>query len=159
MALGTLEVTLLGARGLTRTDLLGKIEPYVVMEYRKQQHTSSIAKGTAPLWNQKFRFTVEHEEDEHEEDVAKSQNTLSLILMDYDTFTQDDSLGQTTIHLGEAIQRGVENGKAEIGSHKYRVVAKDGTYCGELHVAITFTRKKESKEHYFGGWKQSQSQF
>ena len=36
---------------------------------------------------------------------------------------------------------GVENGTTELYPRKYSVVRKDQSFCGEIEVGITFTRK------------------
>lgn len=43
--------------------------------------------------------------------------------------------------MKELIEAGVEKGKAELAAQIYRVVMKDKTYHGEIHLGITFTLK------------------
>lgn len=45
------------------------------------------------------------------------------------------------IYLKELFEVGLEKGKADLGTQKYRVVLNDLTYHGEIQVAITFTVK------------------
>ena len=45
MGRGLLEVLLVDAKGLAGTDFLGKIDPYVVVQYRSQERKSSTARG------------------------------------------------------------------------------------------------------------------
>ncbi|KAG8380732.1 hypothetical protein BUALT_Bualt06G0046500 [Buddleja alternifolia] len=72
--------------------------------------------------------------------------------MDRDSFTDDDYLGQATwesnfsIYLKELFQRGVEDGKAELATQKYRVVSSDQTYHGEIQVGLTFTTTGETEK-------------
>ncbi|KAL2558213.1 Calcium-dependent lipid-binding (CaLB domain) family protein [Forsythia ovata] len=151
MAIGIMEVKLVGAKALKNTDFLGRIDPYVLLQYRNQERKTSIAKGqgTSPSWNEKFEFRVDYP-------VANGQYKLVLKIMDHDTFTADDYLGQTTIYVKELIELGVEKGKAELHPQKYRVVSTNKTYHGEIQVGITFTSKEETdEEEEYGGWKES----
>ncbi|GFQ01981.1 elicitor-responsive protein 1 [Phtheirospermum japonicum] len=113
------------------------MDPYVVIQYKNQKYTSKTARGQGnkPVWNEEFKFSVEY--------PTRDQNyELILEIMDRDTFTHDDYLGQTTIDLKGLFEEGVEKGKADLGSHeKYRVVLTDGTYNGEIQVGINFTAK------------------
>ncbi|CAI9768315.1 unnamed protein product [Fraxinus pennsylvanica] len=150
MAIGLMEVKLVDAKRLKNTDFLGKIDPYVLLQYRNQECKSSIAKGQGrnPIWNEKFEFRVDYP-------VADEQYKLVLKIMDHDTFTADDYLGQATIYVKELIELGLEKGKAELHPQKYRVVLTDKTYHGEIQVGVTFTAKEETDEEEYGGWKES----
>ncbi|KAD5962022.1 hypothetical protein E3N88_13495 [Mikania micrantha] len=132
---------------------IDKIDPYVLIEYRSQEHKSSIAKGQGnnPNWNEKFSFRVEYP-------GADNQPTLILKIMDHDTFSSDDYLGHTTIYLKELLELGVENGIAELRAQKYSVVDSSQSYSGDIRVGITFTPRVENEtyEQEFGGWKESQ---
>ncbi|KAJ9684267.1 hypothetical protein PVL29_016653 [Vitis rotundifolia] len=152
MTIGMLEVSLLDARGLQDTDFLGRIDPYVVIQYKNQERKSSVARGDggSPVWNEKFTFRVEYPGGE-------GQYKLVLKIMDKDTFSADDFLGQASIYLEDLLALGVENGKAELHPCKYRVVQTDQTYCGEIRVGINFTPKvkEEKDEIQVGGWRES----
>ncbi|RVX13876.1 Elicitor-responsive protein 1 [Vitis vinifera] len=88
---------------------------------------------------------------------GEGQYKLVLKIMDKDTFSADDFLGQASIYLEDLLALGVENGKAELHPCKYRVVRTDQTYCGEIRVGINFTPKvkEEKDEIQVGGWKES----
>ncbi|KAL6326740.1 hypothetical protein AAG906_010915 [Vitis piasezkii] len=152
MTIGMLEVLLLDARGLQDTDFLGGMDPYVLIQYKNQERKSSVARGEggSPVWNEKFTFRVEYPGGE-------GQYKLVLKIMDKDTFSADDFLGQASIYLEDLLALGVENGKAELHPCKYRVVRTDQTYCGEIRVGINFTPKvkEEKDEIQVGGWKES----
>ncbi|PIN03818.1 putative Ca2+-dependent phospholipid-binding protein [Handroanthus impetiginosus] len=161
MTTGTMEVTLVGAKGLKNTDFFGKIDPYVVIKYRNQEHTSAIAEGqgTSPMWNEKFKFSVDYpisQGDNINDPNYYSNYKLFLQIMDGDTFTSDDYLGKATIYLKELFEIGVEEGKADLGIQKYRVVLSDRTYHGEIRVGITFTVQATSFFHQMdlqrAGW-------
>ncbi|EYU33217.1 hypothetical protein ABFS82_06G145600 [Erythranthe guttata] len=139
MTVGTMEVTLFGGKGLLSTHLFGRIDPYVVIQYGNEEHISKIAhgQGSKPEWNERFKFKVHYPADAGDDNQRKYK--LFLQIMDHDRFTRDDYLGQTTIYVKELLELGVENGKAELGTQKYRVVLKDGTYYGEIRVGISFS--------------------
>ncbi|KAM3338675.1 16 kDa phloem protein 1 isoform X1 [Capsicum galapagoense] len=151
---GIMEVNLVSARGLKNNEFWGGgIDPYVLLQYRGQERKSStvrVGQGSKPEWNEKFTFKIEYPS-------VDGQYKLILKLMDHDTFSADDYLGDATIYLKEFIELGLENGKAEIHPKKYSVVGSDQCYCGEIQVGITFTPKKATQyeEVEYGGWKES----
>ncbi|TVU03012.1 hypothetical protein EJB05_20601 [Eragrostis curvula] len=123
MVHGTLEVLLVGAKGLENTDYLCNMDPYAILKCRSQEQRSSIAagKGSSPEWNENFVFTV-------------SDRTTDLLikLMDSDAGTADDFVGEATIPL-EAVYA-----ERSIPPALYNVV-KGEKYCGEIKVGLTFT--------------------
>ncbi|KAM0068993.1 putative C2 domain-containing protein [Helianthus debilis subsp. tardiflorus] len=154
MTIGILEVNLVDAHGLSRTDFFNKIDPYVLIQYISQEHKTSIAKGQGsnPKWNENFKFRVEYP-------GADKQPKLVLKIMDHDTFSSDDYLGQTTIYLKTLMEQGVENGSAaQLHPQKYRVVGDSKNYCGDIQVGVTFTPRVDTQTYAqeFGGWKESQ---
>ncbi|XP_037450168.1 elicitor-responsive protein 3-like isoform X1 [Triticum dicoccoides] len=88
MVHGTLEVLLVGAKGLENTDYLCNMDPYALLKCRSQEQRSSIAsgKGSNPEWNESFVFTVSDHATE-----------LVIKLMDSDSGTSDDFVGEATI--------------------------------------------------------------
>ncbi|XP_021295944.1 elicitor-responsive protein 1 [Herrania umbratica] len=149
MAVGILEVLLVRAKGLEDTDFLGGMDPYVIIQYKGQERKSSVARGagSSPSWNERFTFTVEYP-------GSGDDYKLTLKIMDKDTFSADDFLGQATIYVEDLLAIGAENGNAELHPSKYSVVQADLSYCGEIQVGVTFARKVEDEEEY-GGWKES----
>jgi len=129
MVHGTLEVLLVGAKGLENTDYLCNMDLYAILKCRSQEQRSSIAagKGTNPEWNENFVFTV-------------SDRTTDLIikLMDSDTGTADDFVGEATIPL-EAVYS-----ERSIPPTIYNVV-KGEKYCGGIKVGLTFTSEVVSE--------------
>ncbi|CAL5322505.1 hypothetical protein CsSME_00000796 [Camellia sinensis var. sinensis] len=157
MTIGIMEVLLVGARGLKNNEFFGGgIDPYVLIQYKSQEHKSSVIRGQGgnPVWNEKFTFSVEYPSEEEDE-----RYKLILNIMDKDTFSADDYLGQATIYLEDLLALGVENGNAKLHPLKYSVVSPDQNYCGEIQVGVTFTPKvqeeEEAEEEEFGGWKES----
>ncbi|XP_021748895.1 elicitor-responsive protein 3-like isoform X2 [Chenopodium quinoa] len=143
MAQGKLEVLLVSAKGLDNSDFLSSMDPYVILTCRTQEQKSSIAKdeGSAPEWNETFLFTVSGHVPE-----------LHLKLMDKDTFTADDFVGEANIPLSVVFEEG------SLPPTSYNVV-KDGEFKGEIKVGLTFTpeayHSRDLPEEEFGGWKQS----
>ncbi|XP_027338343.1 C2 domain-containing protein At1g63220-like [Abrus precatorius] len=132
MPRGTLEVILISAKDLHDSDFFKKMDPYVILTYRTQEHRSSVAKGAGSKahWNESFLFTV-----------SDSVSELNLRLMDKDSLTNDDFLGQTKINLETVFAEGT------IPETAYNVV-KEQEYCGELKVALTFNSERSSEVDY-----------
>ncbi|PHT80907.1 hypothetical protein T459_13922 [Capsicum annuum] len=132
---GIMEVNLVSARGLKNNEFWGI---FSIMIYYSCLfyffHLMFVGQGSKPEWNEKFTFKIEYPS-------VDGQYKLILKLMDHDTFSADDYLGEATIYLKEFIELGLENGKAEIHPKKYSVVGSDQCYCGEIQVGITFTPK------------------
>ncbi|PPD68773.1 hypothetical protein GOBAR_DD34345 [Gossypium barbadense] len=121
MPQGKLQVVLVSAKGLENTDFLCNMDPYVLLTCRTQEQKSSVAsgKGSEPEWNEDFIFNI-----------SEGASELALKIMDSDTGSQDDFVGE------------------------------DGEYRGEIKLGLTFTpEERESRdfevEESFGGWKQS----
>ncbi|KAK1684308.1 hypothetical protein QYE76_045156 [Lolium multiflorum] len=119
---GTLQVLLVGAKGLENTDYLCNMDPYAILECTSQQQRSSVAsgKGSDPEWNETFVFTA-------------SENATDLIikLFDSDAGTEDDPVGEATIPLDAVYSEG------SIPPTVYNVV-KDEEYRGEIKISVTF---------------------
>ncbi|KAF3775132.1 Elicitor-responsive protein 1 [Nymphaea thermarum] len=159
MARGMLEVFLVDAKGLNNTELMGKMDPYVLIQCRSHEHKSSVARGQGsnPKWNEKFIFPVHFPKVD---DPCK----LVLRILDEDTFSNDDFVGETTIYLTDLILSGEVNGVAEEKVRPYNVLLADRTYGGQIRVGLTFTftgedtevqRSCPDPEEEFGGWKHS----
>ncbi|KAK2984322.1 hypothetical protein RJ640_009351 [Escallonia rubra] len=103
-------------------------------EFNTHQLPYFAGQGSTPVWDEKFTFRVEYP-------GADNQYKLVLKIMDHDTFSTDDYLGQATIYLEDFLALGVENGTAELHPRKYRVVGSNQAYNGEIQVGITFTPK------------------
>ncbi|XP_057475210.1 16 kDa phloem protein 1-like isoform X1 [Actinidia eriantha] len=155
MAIGIMEVVLVNAKGLRNTEFFGGgIEPYVLLQYKSQERKSSVIRGEggSPVWNETFKFRVEYP-------GGDDQYKLILNVMDKDTFSADDFLGQAIIYLEDLLALGVEKGSAELHPSKYKLVSCDQSYCGEIQVGVTFTPKVQEEayeEEEFGGWKESE---
>ncbi|CAN6235722.1 unnamed protein product [Urochloa humidicola] len=133
MAQGTLEVLLVGAKGLENTDYLSNMDPYAVLKCRSQEQKSSVAsgKGCDPEWNETFVFTVSDNTEE-----------LFIKLLDSDGGTDDDFVGEATIPLVAVFTEG------SIPPIVYNVV-KDEEYRGEIKVGLTFTPDQDARDQGF----------
>ncbi|KAF2313260.1 hypothetical protein GH714_010058 [Hevea brasiliensis] len=153
MPLGTVEVLLVGAKGLENTDFLNGVDPYVVLACRTQEQKSSVASGiyvsnrseflaafliftyqirlekikerSEPEWNEKFSF-----------EVSDGDTELTLKIMDSDVGAADDFVGEATIPLEPLFLEG------NLPSTAYKVV-KEQEYKGEITVGLTFTPEVE----------------
>ncbi|KAI4370595.1 hypothetical protein MLD38_018933 [Melastoma candidum] len=154
MGVGILEILLVNAKGLGDTDFFGKMDPYVLIQFKSQERKSSVAReqGSNPSWNETFTFRVEYP------GTSNGHDKLTLKIMDKDTFSSDDLIGHATIFVGDLISQGAENGTAEMHPTKHRVVRVDGSYCGEIQVGMKFNLREEHQTidvEGYGGWKLS----
>ncbi|TKY56748.1 Elicitor-responsive protein 1 [Spatholobus suberectus] len=133
MAIGFMEVQLVKAKGLHNADIFGKMDTYVLIQYKGPEQRSSVAigQGGNPVWNEKFIFKVEYP-------GSGDRHKLILKIMDQDLY-MDEFVGQAIIHVGDLLAQGVENGGAKLQTLKYRVVRANKSYCGEIDVGVTFT--------------------
>ncbi|KAJ4970658.1 hypothetical protein NE237_003757 [Protea cynaroides] len=154
MVNGILEVLLVDAHGLENHEFFGKMDPYVLIQYKNAERKSSVRRGEGsnPVWNERFTFRVQYP-------PTDNQCKLLLRIMDKDTFSADDFVGEATIYVKDLLALGVENGGSELQPHKYSVVKADKSFCGEIRVGLTFTptaeRELDLDEEELGGWKQS----
>ncbi|GAU31119.1 hypothetical protein TSUD_212260 [Trifolium subterraneum] len=153
MAIGFMEVHLVKAKGLNGTCFFGGMEdPYVLIQYQGQEKRSNVAKGRGRnhVWDEKFIFKVENH-------GSSDKNKLIFKIMDKDTFSADDFIGQAIIYVKDLLVEGEQNGVAKLPPLKYRVIRANQSYRGEIDVAITFTPKVEDEliEEDIGGWKES----
>ncbi|KAL8551985.1 hypothetical protein ACS0TY_000876 [Phlomoides rotata] len=172
MTTGIMEVTIVRARDLKNTEFFGKVDPYILIQYKDQEQKSTTGRrknlksrlqccvcllgqgGRKPEWNEKFKFMVEYPPPQSDT-KDEPQQKLLLKIMDHDSFTNDDYIGQATIYVKELFELGIENkkGKSEIPIQKYRVVSSNKTYHGEIQVGITFTVNWKTDKQEDGGWK------
>ncbi|CAA7397816.1 unnamed protein product [Spirodela intermedia] len=95
---GVLSVTVLSAEDLPATDLIGKADPYVVLQMKKAEtknKTRVVTDSLNPAWNQTFDFVVE--DGLHE--------MLILEIWDHDTFGKD-YMGRCIMTLTRVIIEG-----------------------------------------------------
>ena len=77
-------------------DLVGSVDPYVVLRLGSTEHKSSIVKKNySPDWNEDFVFSVSDEERED----------LVLTLYDWDRVSKDDVIGCVRIEVALPARR------------------------------------------------------
>ena len=78
------------AQHLPKMDLVGSVDPYVVLRLGNTEHKSSIVKKNySPEWHEDFVFSVSDEERED----------LVLTLYDWDRMSKDDVIGCVRIEV------------------------------------------------------------
>ncbi|KAM2227607.1 hypothetical protein ACFXTI_014398 [Malus domestica] len=141
MPRGTLEVNLVNAKGLKNTEFFGNMDPYVIITCKKQQKKSKVAtaQGSNPEWNESFVFSV-----------ADGVTELHLMIMDKDTGTADDFVGELSIPLRTIYEEG------KLPPMKYNVL-RNKKYRGEIKIGFTFTPAvtNDRELEFVGGWKES----
>ncbi|RXH76970.1 hypothetical protein DVH24_019858 [Malus domestica] len=160
MPRGTLEVNLVNAKGLKNTEFFGNMDPYVIITCKKQQKKSKVAtaQGSNPEWNESFVFSV-----------ADGVTELHLMIMDKDTGTADDFVGElrqvvakickkkknsSQLTFNIPLRTIYEEGK--LPPMKYNVL-RNKKYHGEIKIGFTFTPAvtNDRELEFVGGWKES----
>ncbi|CAN6568009.1 unnamed protein product [Malus baccata var. baccata] len=100
---------------------LGTLEVLLV-EAKGLKNKDFLWKECDPEWNESFLFTVT-------DDVFE----LRLKIMDKDTFTKDDFVGEAIVPLEPLFADG------RLPPTAYNVVKKDQEYRGEIIIGLTFT--------------------
>ncbi|KAF3657849.1 Elicitor-responsive protein 3 [Capsicum annuum] len=116
-----------------------------VEQRRGRGRGGSFGEGSAPEWNETFVFTISGDVEE-----------ITLKIMDKNTFSSDDFVGEATISLHEVLREG------EVSARSYNVV-KDEEYCGEIKLGLTFTSgsgsHRGSRDEEYGGRRKSRHDF
>ncbi|XP_004306824.1 PREDICTED: elicitor-responsive protein 3-like [Fragaria vesca subsp. vesca] len=101
------------------------MDPYVIFSVKTQEKRSTVAKGQGvnPEWNESFLFTVT-------DDVTE----LRLKIMDKDTLSSDDFVGEATIPLDPALFI-----HGSLPPTSYNVVNKHQKHRGEIKLGLNFT--------------------
>lgn len=77
------------ARELKPMDMDGAADPYVVLQIEDQKTETTYKSSTLqPVWNESFTFDIYHGKD-----------NLRVLVMDKDTFGNDDFEGQCIVNL------------------------------------------------------------
>ncbi len=118
---GTLKIRLISADFLHDQDIIGKMDPYAILEVgsQKQQSAMKNGMGTKPVWNQDFVFKVDGE----------SQLKISFF---------DDDIG-TDDYLGEIVLGLEQFGNGIPVESSYSIYGKDKKApLGQLRIKIDF---------------------
>lgn len=102
------------------TDFFGKMDPYVIVKCGSNHFKTVVDKnaGKTPRWNDSFTFDV------------NGETTIHFLVMDKDTFTKDDFLGEAFLSIDKIIYTGKFNEPLEI--------TKQNKKTGSLHVEAVF---------------------
>ncbi|XP_068307120.1 elicitor-responsive protein 3-like isoform X2 [Pyrus communis] len=106
---------------------------------RSQQFYVCAAQGSNPEWNESFVFGV-----------ADGVTELHLMIMDKDTGSADDFVGELSIPLRTIYEEG------KLPPMKYNVL-RNKKYRGEIKIGFTFTPAvtNDRELEFVGGWKES----
>ena len=85
MITGNLTLKPISAKLTHDTSSFGTMDPYVIVKYENQEHTSTVAKkaGKFPSWEDSFCFRM-----------APNNNIITVVVMDKDTMSSDDFVGE-----------------------------------------------------------------
>jgi len=101
-----LEVFVDSARGLPKTELIGRSDPYCIITFRGESKRTIPKKSTQePIWDEKFSFDLP---------TSWPADVLVAELYDKDLITKDDFMGRTEIRLAEIEQDLRSSGSATI---------------------------------------------
>uniref|UniRef100_A0A0C9RZ17 TSA: Wollemia nobilis Ref_Wollemi_Transcript_1485_2536 transcribed RNA sequence n=1 Tax=Wollemia nobilis TaxID=56998 RepID=A0A0C9RZ17_9CONI len=118
---GVLTVTVKRAEDLTATDLMGKADPYVVLNMKKtdaKKKTRVIHKNLNPEWNQTFDFMVED----------AMHDMLILEVWDHDMFSKD-FMGKCALTLTKVLHEGEYDADLPL----------DGVKSGRIFIHLKWT--------------------
>lgn len=127
---GTLEVKLVQAKGLTNKDMIGKSDPYAVLFVRplpeKTKKSKTINNDLNPIWNEHFEFIVEDESTQH----------LVVRIYDDEGIQSSELIGCAQVRLCE-----LEPGKVKdvwLKLVKDLEVQRDTKYRGQVHLELLY---------------------
>ncbi len=116
---GLLVITVVEARDLLQTDArFTSIEPYVVFKQGVREKRTSVAKGTNPKWEETIELPFEAPETEG----------LRLTVMEKDTFTTDDFLGNARLTLAPVVSAGAVDSWLDL----------DGVDKGQIRLKLSW---------------------
>ncbi|CAN6459589.1 unnamed protein product [Victoria cruziana] len=118
---GVLSVTVISAEDLPAMDLMGKSDPFVVVQMKKTEaknKTRVVNENLNPVWNQTFDFVVED----------GLHDMLILEVYDHDTFKKD-YMGRCILTLTKVIM---------VGEYKDELPLDDAK-SGKLHLHLKWT--------------------
>ncbi|EEF46935.1 calcium lipid binding protein, putative [Ricinus communis] len=125
---GVLSVSVVAAENLPAVDLMGKADPYVVLQMKKSEtkvKTRVVNESLNPVWNQTFDFVVED----------ALHDLLILEVWDHDTFGKD-KIGRVIMTLTRVILEGEFQESFPI----------DGAKSGKLFLHLKWTPQLKFRE-------------
>ncbi|KMZ76038.1 Synaptotagmin-5 [Zostera marina] len=118
---GVLSITVVSAENLPSMDIMGKADPYVVLQMKKSESknkTRVVNESLNPAWNQTFDFVVED----------GLHDMLMVEVWDHDTFGKD-YIGRCIITLTKVIMEGEYEDNFPL----------EGSKSGTLNLALKWT--------------------
>lgn len=86
-----LHITIVEATGLQSFDVLGKSDPYCIMQFQDMKHKTEVCKRSlSPVWREDFDFPIM-------DGRTSDSEMLKIRLYDWDWATADDFMGEVEI--------------------------------------------------------------
>ncbi|XP_058203300.1 synaptotagmin-4-like isoform X2 [Rhododendron vialii] len=127
---GTLDVKLIQAKGLTNKDIVGKSDPYAVLFIRplrdRMKNSKTINNQLNPIWNEHFEFIVE--------DASTQYLTVRV-------FDDEGVQASEFIGVGQVALKDLEPGKVKdvwLKLVKDLVIQRDKKDRGQVHLELLY---------------------
>jgi hypothetical protein len=91
-----LEIIVVSGNHMPKMDMMGKIDPYMMLHYAGQKTQTSVQSNTfTPSWGEIFTFRValNHNSSDDDSEVVSALQHLTLRLFDHDILGKDDKVG------------------------------------------------------------------
>jgi len=99
---GKVVMTVVKAKDLIKSDLIGKSDPYAALTYGLQQQKTPVCKNTQdPVWNHEAPFLIPDGDDQ----------TVTIEVFDSDKIGKDKSLGKLNLDLVDVVAMDGEEGR------------------------------------------------
>ena len=117
---GTLIVKPQSAKITISTELFGKMDPYVKIKIGNNTYQSAVAQGQhkTPTWTDTFSFKI------------NGESAMELTVLEKDTLSKDDLIGEATVQLGEMYLR--KNGS------NWHEIRKEGKVTGQIMISFEY---------------------
>ncbi|XP_021763107.1 protein SRC2-like isoform X1 [Chenopodium quinoa] len=155
MVYKTLEITLISAKDLKNVNLIGKMDPYVVVHLsddpkNKQKTPVHQDGGTNPAWNYTIRFTID------DAVAAKPGKYVVFTLKHEHTFGADKDLGEVLVPLKELLDGVKDPSGSQLVTYQVKRVSSQKAQ-GELKLSYKFVDVNNMGSYGKGEYKPAQS--
>ncbi|CAG8478024.1 20082_t:CDS:10 [Gigaspora margarita] len=141
-AIGIMKVGIFEARNLTKVDVHGENDPYVISSldptpYMNTHNTTRIIENCAnPKWNETFFHKIP------QLDIVDEHIKFKLGVMDWDRFTPDDPIGNVWIDIKNVIGDGTKGVKISDGWQNLYLKPTDSSSSrGQLRFRLEYFPK------------------
>ncbi|CAG8509291.1 6454_t:CDS:10 [Diversispora eburnea] len=139
-AIGIMKVDVLQAKYLNKVDASGENDPYVLVSLDPSPHMSHpstrvIENCANPVWSETLFIKIP------QLDIVDEHVKLKLNVMDWDRFTQNDSIGAYWIDIKNAIGDGKEEKKIHDGYVDIHSKPNGGESRGKLRFLLSYYPK------------------